>query len=350
MKVKKEDSSVNSYIFLVIIILFAGFLMWSLMEFLTAFLGATMFYVLSKPSVNWLTVHKKWKPGIVATLVIIISFFIILLPIGVLVTMLYGKIITVSQNPNTFIKPIRHLGEMIEKRYHINIISSSLGGIQDFATRLVSSILNTSINFFTTIGMMYFFLYFMIVSTGTLEAGIMLYLPFRNDHIAMFGDELKSQTIGNAVGIPVIIILHIVLAVIAYLIAGVSDPIFWAVITGFACIIPMIGSSLVWIPIAIYLFFETHIWQGCFVLAWGVLVIGTSDNLMRFQLAKKIADVHPIVTVLGVILGLKYFGITGLIFGPLIISYFLILLKIYYIEYQKPSAEQHFIAEEEKVT
>ena len=48
------------------------------------------------------------------------------------------------------------------------------------------------------------------------------------------------------------------------------------------------------------------------------------------------ADVHPIITVLGVILGLQYFGILGLIFGPLLISYFFILLKIYYVEYQKP--------------
>jgi len=46
------------------------------------------------------------------------------------------------------------------------------------------------------------------------------------------------------------------------------------------------------------------------------------------------ADVHPLVTLLGVIMGLQYFGITGLIFGPLIISYFLILLKIYYREFQ----------------
>ena len=340
MEVKKEEAIINSYIFLVIIILFAGALLWSLMEFFTAFLGATMFYVLSKPSLDWLIDRKKWKPSTAAVLVIIISFFIILLPIGVLATMLYSKIITVAVNPTTFIKPIKQLGAVIERRYHINIVTSSIGNIQDFATRFVSSVLNTSINFFTTIGMMYFFLYFMIVSTNQMEAGITKYLPFRDNHIEMFGNELKSQTIGNAVGIPVIIVMHVVLAFIGYLIAGVSDPIFWAVITGFACIIPMIGSALVWVPIAIYLFFKGHTWQGGFILGWGVLVIGTCDNFLRFMLAKKIADVHPVVTVLGVIIGLKYFGITGLIFGPLIISYFLILLKIYYIEYQQPPIEE----------
>ncbi len=62
--------------------------------------------------------------------------------------------------------------------------------------------------------------------------------------------------------------------------------------------------------------------------------MGSMDNVIRFLLAKKMADVHPVITVLGIILGLEYLGITGLIFGPLIISYFLILTKIYYSNYQ----------------
>ena len=52
------------------------------------------------------------------------------------------------------------------------------------------------------------------------------------------------------------------------------------------------------------------------------------------------ADVHPVVTVLGIIMGLRYFGIIGLIFGPLLISYFIILLQIYYSEYQKPANDK----------
>ncbi len=62
--------------------------------------------------------------------------------------------------------------------------------------------------------------------------------------------------------------------------------------------------------------------------------MGSMDNVIRFLLAKRMADVHPVITVLGIILGLEYLGITGLIFGPLIISYFLILTKIYYSDYQ----------------
>jgi len=93
---------------------------------------------------------------------------------------------------------------------------------------------------------------------------------------------------------------------------------------------------LVWAPVAVYMLVLGHTWQAVFMIVYGALVMGMLDNVVRFVLAKKMADVHPIVTVLGVILGLQYFGFLGLIFGPLLISYFFILLKIYYVEFQRP--------------
>ncbi len=335
MTSSKTNFSVNRYFFLVIILIFAGGLLWSLLDFFTAFLSALMFYVLSKPFIDYLLRRWKLKKGLIAILIIVISFFIILLPIGLVATMLYGKIISVVQNPVALFKPVKHLGEIIQKRYGINIVSSSVSGIQEFATSFVSSILNSSINFFTTIGMMYFFLYFMIVSTNRLEASIMFFLPFKRSQMKIFGNELKMQTFSNAVVVPLIIVAHGFLAFIAYLIAGVPDPGFWCVITGFSSIIPIVGTSLIWLPMALYLLVQGHTWQGIFLIGWGIVIIGASDNLIRFLLAKKMADIHPIVTVLGVIIGLRYFGLTGLIFGPLIISYFLILLRIYYLEYHQ---------------
>ncbi len=75
--------------------------------------------------------------------------------------------------------------------------------------------------------------------------------------------------------------------------------------------------------------------------------MGSMDNVIRFLLAKKMSDVHPVITALGIILGLKYLGITGLIFGSLIISYFLILTKIYYADYQnvnkKTKVKEHVL-------
>ena len=333
MRNNSETYTANRFFLLAIIVIIACGLLWSLIDFFTAFLGAVMFYVLSKPLVDWLTIRWHWKKSLAALLVICISFFIILLPIGLVATMLYEKIIGVAQSPATLIKPIKDFGAIIQTRYNINIVTSLIGNIQSFATQFISSIVNTSFNFFTTISMMYFFLYFMIVSTNRMEAALMLYLPFKRSQTKMFTSELRMQTFSNSVVVPLIIVIHGILLFIAYLITGVQDASFWSVISGFASIIPLVGTSLIWMPIAIYLLLQGHIWQGVFLIAWGLIVIGSSDNVIRFALAKKMANVHPVVTVLGVIIGLRFFGITGLIFGPLIISYFLILLKIYYVEY-----------------
>ncbi|MBC7651602.1 MAG: AI-2E family transporter [Deinococcales bacterium] len=341
MESYKQDLKINRYFFLAFIIIFALLLLWSIMEFFTSFLGAVMFYVLSKPLVYWLTKLRGWQKGYASTVVIIVSFFIILLPIGLFVTMLYGKAVQVASHPEAIIQPIKHFGEIVQQKYKVNIISpESLNKIQGFATRLVTTILNSSFNFFTTISMMYFFLYFLIINTGRLEAGLILYLPFKRSKMIIFGNELKAQTFSNAVGVPLICVAHGFLAFAAYNIVGLNDAGFWGVVTGFASVIPLVGTGLIWVPVAFYLFAKGQSWQGFFIIGWGLLIIGISDNVIRFVLAKRMADVHPIVTVLGVIIGLKYFGITGLIFGPLLISYFLILLKIYYVEYQKPEIER----------
>jgi predicted PurR-regulated permease PerM len=342
----KPGQKINRYFLLAAIFVIAAFILFSLKEFFTAFLAAVMFYVLSKPFMEWLLKKCRWKKSSAAILVIVISFFIILLPLLLVGSMLYKEAVMVATNPDIVINPLKELDQKIYEQFNYKLLSpETLGKIQTFSTDLITSVLNTSFKAFSTISMMYFFLYFLLVNINRLEAAIVFYLPFQRSKIEIFGKELVAQTFSNAVGVPLIAVVHGLLGFLAYWITGMPQAGFWGVLTGFASIIPLIGTALVWLPAGVYLLATGGTWQGIFVLAWGAIVIGSSDNVIRFLLAKKMADVHPIVTVLGVIMGLQYFGITGLIFGPLIISYFLILLKIYYVEYQKPA-----ILKEKKLT
>jgi predicted PurR-regulated permease PerM len=255
--------------------------------------------------------------------------------------MLFKEASIVASNPNAIVQPLKELNTAIQLKFNINLLSGqTLGKLQELTTQSVKAILNSSLSFFSSITMMYFFMYFLLVNMNRLEAAIVFYLPFKRMLIELFGKELVAQTISNAVGMPLIAVIHGTLGFIAYKISGLPEAGFWGIMTGFASVIPIIGTGLIWIPAAGYLFATGHTNYGLFVTLWGFLVIGLSDNLIRFILAKKMADVHPVVTVLGIIMGLKYFGITGLIFGPLLISYFLILLKIYYTEYQKPAMDK----------
>lgn len=331
----QQNHKVNQYIFLSVIVLFAVFLLYSLMSFFTAFLGAIMFYVLSKPMVEWLMKKRKWKKTWAALLVIVLSFFIILLPITLLGAMLFQKVSMVANNVSAITEPLSHLDAVLQERFHFTLLSEqNLSQLQTYITEFISGALNQGLNLFSTITMMYFFLYFMIMNINRMEAAIIFFLPFKRSQIAIFGNELEAQTFSNAVGVPLIALVQGLCAYIAFLIAGLNEAGFWAIVTGFASIIPIVGTGLVWVPAGIYMLTTGGTWQGVFIIAWGAIVLSSMDNIVRFVLAKKMADVHPVVTVLGVIIGLNYFGITGLIFGPLLISYFIILLRIYYKKYQ----------------
>jgi predicted PurR-regulated permease PerM len=293
---------------------------------------------LAKPLFDKLIKKRKWKKGAAALLIIIVSFFIILLPIITLVSLLYDRIASVVLHPENIMNSLKNFDAYLQQRFDVKLLSDkNIADVQSYATTGLSIILTQSLTFFSTIIMTYFFLYFMIINTGRMEAAIVFYLPFKKDKLMLFGNELVAQTFSNAVGIPLIAVAQGVCGYLSFFIAGIPEAGFWGVIAGFASVIPVVGTGIVWVPISIYLFATGASWQGIFVAVWGLLIMGSADNVIRFLLAKRMADVHPIVTVLGVIMGLKYFGFAGLIFGPILISFFILLLKIYYIEYQKPA-------------
>ena len=141
------------------------------------------------------------------------------------------------------------------------------------------------------------------------------------------------MVLSNAVGIPVIAVLQGIVALIGYLIIGVKEPFFWFGVTCIAAMLPVVGAALAYVPISLILLANGQTWQGIAMLIFGFLIIGSIDNVLRFTLLRKLGDVHPLTTVFGVIIGLNLFGFIGLIFGPLLISLFVLLLKIYSNEF-----------------
>ena len=92
---------------------------------------------------------------------------------------------------------------------------------------------------------------------------------------------------------------------------------------------PIVGAALIYVPLTIMLFAQGETGKGIAMAIWGFGLIGLVDNLFRFMLNKRIGNIHPLITIFGVIVGIQLFGFIGLIFGPLLISLFLLLLRIY---------------------
>jgi predicted PurR-regulated permease PerM len=330
------EKLINKYVYAFFILLLGVFLFCGLNEFFSSFLGAIVFYTLFKNFNYYLTRRKKMNKALSAVLIIIISFVIVVLPIGILFTVIFNKIVSIAESPESITLYV----SKITSKLHELPFEISTGNIAERAQTVIAQnvghVLNSSLMILGSVLMMYFFLYFLLINMNSMEASIVYYLPFRRAKILLFGKELVDQTYSNAIGVPLVCIAQGLLAYVSYLIGGVPEAGLWGTLTGFASIIPLVGTAIIWVPVSAFLLADGAIWQGIFVAVYSIVIMSNVDNLIRMVVSKRIGDVHPVITVLGVIIGLKYFGLPGLVFGPLIISYFIILLKLYYIEYSKP--------------
>ena len=210
-----------------------------------------------------------------------------------------------------------------------NLIENGIQKANNLASELFPSILGGAADILVGIVVMYFLLYFMFVQYKEFEAGLLKYAPFREQNAAKFANELKTTTFSNVLGQGFIALVQGALLSIGFFIFGLSDPIFWGVIATFLSFLPLVGAPLVFIPAAIIEFTNGDQTAGWGILLWGLIFITNIDNVIRFIIAKKVADTHPIITIIGVIIGIPMFGILGLVFGPLLISYFILTIRIY---------------------
>ena len=146
-------------------------------------------------------------------------------------------------------------------------------------------------------------------------------------------EETRLIIQANAIGIPLLAIIQGFFAYMGYLLFGVESAILYAILTAFSTIIPIVGTTIVWAPIGIGLLLNADYVNGIGLLAYGFFIIGGVDNVARFLLQKKLADIHPLITVFGVLIGLPMFGFWGVIFGPLILSLLILFFNMYRHEY-----------------
>lgn len=334
-------------IFFIIIIMMLGILLFiELQSFLPAMLGAITIYILLHNWMIYLTEKRKWRKSIASLLLMLFSFILILVPVGLLVNMLSSKVAYAIEHSSELMGALKKVVNDIEQQYSIVVASNAnINKLGNVISESLPKIVGATFNTLTTILFMFFILYFMLMNSRKMENNIYEYLPLRNENVNKLGKEVHSMVMSNAIGIPLIAFAQGLIGLIGYLIIGVNQPFFWFGVTCIAGMIPVVGAALAYVPLAIIAFANDKTGQGVFLLIFGFGVIGTIDNVLRFTLLKKLANVHPLTTVFGVIIGLNLFGFIGLIFGPLLISLFMLLLKIYSSEFISKQREVNEIME-----
>jgi predicted PurR-regulated permease PerM len=166
-----------------------------------------------------------------------------------------------------------------------------------------------------------------------MEDSLYEYIPLKDGNVELIGKEIKRMVISNTIAIPLIAFIQGIVGLIGYLIIGINEPFLWFAATCITAMLPIVGAALVYVPLTVMLLVQGETGKGIAMGIWGFGLIGLVDNLFRFLLNKKLGDIHPLITVSGVIVGIQLFGFIGLIFGPLLVSLFILLLKIYSTEF-----------------
>ncbi|MBX2934611.1 MAG: AI-2E family transporter [Ferruginibacter sp.] len=327
----------------------AVLLITQLQVFIPGLLGGITLYILCRSVYFKLIYKRKWKKGWTAILFILGCILIVSLPIYLSITLVSPKISAITQNQDKIIAAIKSVSDKIAEETGIVILlGNSAKTVVEKITAFLPGVLNSTIVVITNIIMMFFLFYYLLVNGRDAERYLARVIPLKNENVNILASETKMMVKANALGIPVISIVQGLVAAVGYWIFNIEDWGLWAFVTGVFAFFPLVGTMIVWVPLVIYLFVQGNNWSAIGLTLYSAIITGNVDYLARLKLMKYMGDVHPLITVLGVIVGLNLFGFIGLIFGPLLVSYFLILVKIYINEFSDEDNKETNVTNEVK--
>ena len=328
------NARIKQILLLSLIILLLIMIIKELRIFIPGLLGALTLYILSRSSYFQLVYARKWKKGLAAGLFIIYFLILLGLPVYLAVTLITPKINAFLDDPNSVIESARNSVNTIQDKMGFKFLSeASLTNSLSKLSSFIPSVLNSTANVVTNLAMMLFILYFMLTNGTQIERTLNRIIPLKQENINMLAFETKKMVRANALGIPLISVIQGLVAMLGYWIFDVKEFALWGFLTGVFAFFPVVGTMIVWVPLVIYLFAAGQTWPATGLTLYSIVVTGNIDYIARITIMKRMGDVHPVVTILGVIVGLGMFGFIGLVFGPLLINYLLVLFDIYMSEF-----------------
>ncbi len=320
----------RNVITLILLIILSAILIYAVRGIIGALLGTFVMYTIFRPMNIWMIEKLRWNRPLVAVIIILVSLIIIVLPLVGIGTMLVRKMLSILDNPEWITNLVDTLNNYVgDKLGTPDFIQEQLQNSAATLGTVVGSLVGGAASLFLGITVMYFLLYFMFVHFRSFERGLLRYSPYRVENALIFGHELRNITYSNVVGQSFIAIIQGGTLALGFWFFGIPDAIFWGVICIILAFIPLLGPPLIFVPAAIWAFTQGQDWAGIGLLVYGFVVVINIDNVLRLIIAKKVGDIHPIITVVGVIIGIPLFGLMGLVYGPLLLSYFLITVRIY---------------------
>ena len=315
----------------VLLVVLGVALVIGLAPYATGLLGIPVLYVVFEPVHRWLIRHVQ--PRLAASLVVVLVVFVIVVPgvsfAGMVVRQAQQIASGVLQNPLLSDLSQLRIGQVDLGSQIADMGSKVVGFIGSSAFGLIGTATRLSLNLIITL----FGLFYLLLAPESVWSTVVPYIPFSARNTEKLKIRFRDVTTSTIVGTGLAAAIQGTLVGLGFWATGLSNGVFWGVVTMVFGILPVVGSGLVWGPGAISLALSDRLGAGIGLAVWGAIVVGNVDYVIRPIVFRRWANIHPLITLVGALAGVPYFGLLGLLIGPLALSYFFELLKMYHEEF-----------------
>lgn len=347
---KKDFHAIRFYFFTALLVGVSAAFVWLIRPMLYpifwAGILAWVFYPLYKKIYKHLLPHVSLAPFF--TVVLIVLIFIIP-AIGIMYVIVQQSFDLYRVSENEIGRLYLQIQELLAKFGDTSLLriieqdgvdwkAKVVEYTRTLASYVVSGIAgftNTTIRFFIGFFIMLYALYYFLKDGDWMIKKILHLSPLDDKSEEIICDKFTSVIRATMRGTFLVALIQGTIGGIVFWIAGVTAPAFWALIMTIFALLPSVAPGVISFPAAVILLIQGKIWQGVFVLVFGVAFVGIVDNILRPYLVGRDIHMHPLFVFMSTIGGLFMFGISGFVIGPMIASIFLALWTIYEHRFRK---------------
>ena len=359
-RARENARRVNGYRTFVLVILFASLYLAYLILFpfidtlILAIVLASIFHRLQV----YLVQRLNGRNNLAALLIVLIITFVLALPVFFFTSTLVAQGLDTVNKVNEWLRQgnLQHmiqdprineyLAKLQERFSFLEInktevtnsllaLSKNLG---QFLLGKVATILSNVASLIAQFFVMIFIAFYLVRDGREMVDSIRSYSPLRVDQEDRILDGIRVVTKSVLLGTFLTAICQGLVGGIGVAILGFPG-LFWGTMTAMASLIPLVGTYLVWIPIAVYLLLLGQFYSALFLAIWSIVLSGIIDNVIRPLLMQGKSKMSPFYIFLAILGGVQYFGLKGILYGPLILSFAMIMLFIYGVEYRHELTE-----------
>ncbi len=309
------------------------FLLYLLRIFFLAVFGAYVFAFIFSPVYLWIN-KRIGRDALAALLTIMIILVVALVPLLTISYTALNQALALQEkfNPEDYSAFLERFSPGLKAKADLtlqNLGRQLLGKLTEILPSLFAAASHLLISLFV----MFFVMYYIFVNIHYVFTRSAEYLPFKQSNAIWLVHQFEHISKAILIGQVMVSSLQGLMGGIGFYIFGLSDAVLWGIVMAVLSLVPVVGTSLVWLPAGLYLLVHHEYYAGIGLLLWGAVVVSHIDNLVRARLGAKLGDINPVVMVLGAFAGLEFFGIVGVVLGPFLLAFFLLLLQVYRQEY-----------------